>query len=62
MYKTYLRNFDVLFCYFGSCFVALSVFLQLWLGPVHGMVVSMNLRPFMVSNCGQNNVSSNIKI
>ena len=34
MYKTDLRNFDV---YFGSCFVALSVLLQVWIGPVHGM-------------------------
>ena len=43
-----------LMSYFGSCFVALSVLLQVWVGPVHGMkscmigmVESMRLRPFM---------------
>ena len=63
MYKT-----DLMF-YFGSCFVALSVLLQVWIGPVHGMksnmirtVESMNLRPFIASNYGQNDVSSNIGI
>ena len=55
--------------YFGGCFVALSVFLHLWIGPVHGMkscmigtVESMNLRPFMASSDGQNDVSSHMWI
>ena len=52
---------------FGSWFVALSVLWQVWIGPVHGMkswmigtVESMNLRPFMASSYGQNDVSSKI--
>ena len=58
-----------LMSYFVFCFVALSVLLQVWIGPVHGMkscmigtVESMNWRPFMESRYGQNDVSSNIKI
>ena len=56
-----------LMSYFGSCFAALSVLLQVWIGLVHGMkscmigtVESMNLRPFMASSYGHNDVSSNI--
>ena len=57
-----------LMSYFGSCFVALSVLLQVWIGPVHGIkfsmigtvVESMNWRPFMASGYDQNHVSSNL--
>ena len=52
----------------GSCFVELSVLLQVRIGPLHGitvcmigMVESMNLRPFMASNHGQTDVSNNIR-